>query len=73
MLAILDTDDLSAVRELEQLRIEATRQNDADVLGHCFTALLRHHRRESSYERIFGIRRISSYIATLMYVKECCA
>ena len=33
MLAILDTDDLSAVRELEQLRIEATRQNDADVLG----------------------------------------
>lgn len=33
MLAVLDTDDLSAVRELEQLRIEATRQNDADVLG----------------------------------------
>ena len=33
MLAILDTDELIAVRELEQLRIEATRQNDADVLG----------------------------------------
>lgn len=32
-LAILETDDLGAVRELEQLRIEATRQNDADVLG----------------------------------------
>ena len=33
MLAILDTDDLSAVRELKHLRIEATRRNDADVLA----------------------------------------
>jgi ketosteroid isomerase-like protein len=33
MLAILETDELSAVRELEQLRIEATRRNDADVLA----------------------------------------
>jgi SHS2 domain-containing protein len=33
MLAILETDDLKAVRELERLRIEATRQNDADVLA----------------------------------------
>jgi len=33
MLAILETDDLKAVRELEQLRIEATRQNDPDVLA----------------------------------------
>jgi hypothetical protein len=33
MLAKLDTDDLKAVRELERLRIEATRQNDADVLA----------------------------------------
>ena len=33
VLAIMDTDDLSTVRELEQLRIEATRQNDADVLA----------------------------------------
>jgi len=32
MLAILDTDDLSAVRELERLRIEATRQNDRGLL-----------------------------------------
>jgi hypothetical protein len=33
MLATLDTDDLKAVRELEQLRIKATRENDADVLA----------------------------------------
>ena len=33
VLAILDTDDLSAVRELKHLRIEATRRNDADVLA----------------------------------------
>ena len=33
MLAILDTDELSAVRELEQLRIEATRRTDAHVLA----------------------------------------
>ena len=33
MLAILETDDLKDVRELEQLRIEATRQNDPDVLA----------------------------------------
>jgi hypothetical protein len=33
MLALLDTDDLKAVRELERLRIEATRQNDPDVLA----------------------------------------
>ena len=32
-LAILDTDGLSAVRELKQLRIEATRRNDADLLA----------------------------------------
>ena len=32
MLATLDTDDLSAVRELERLRIEATRQNDRGLL-----------------------------------------
>ena len=36
MLATLDTDDLKAVRELEQLRIEATRRNDADVLAPLF-------------------------------------
>jgi hypothetical protein len=33
MLALLDTDHLKAVRELERLRIEATRQNDPDVLA----------------------------------------
>ena len=33
MLAMLETDDLKTVRELERLRIEATRQNDADVLA----------------------------------------
>ena len=33
MLAILETDDLKKVRELERLRIEATRQNDPDVLA----------------------------------------
>jgi hypothetical protein len=33
MLAMLDTDDLKTVRELERLRIEATRQNDPDVLA----------------------------------------
>jgi hypothetical protein len=33
MLAMLDRDDLKTVRELEQLRIEATRQNDPDVLA----------------------------------------
>ena len=31
MLAALETDDLKTVREHERLRIEATRQNDADV------------------------------------------
>ena len=36
MLASLDTDDLETVRELEQLRIEATRENDADVLAPLF-------------------------------------
>ena len=36
MLAMLDTDDLKAVRELERLRIEATRQNDPDVLAPLF-------------------------------------
>jgi hypothetical protein len=36
MLAILDNDDLRAVREQERLRIEATRQNDADVLAPLF-------------------------------------
>ncbi|MEO8454666.1 MAG: nuclear transport factor 2 family protein, partial [Sphingomicrobium sp.] len=38
MLAILETDDLKTVRELEQLRIEATRQNDADLLAPLFHA-----------------------------------
>jgi ketosteroid isomerase-like protein len=33
MLAIVGREDLNAVRELEQLRIEATRENDADVLA----------------------------------------
>lgn len=33
MFTILETDDLKAVRELERLRIEATRQNHADVLA----------------------------------------
>ena len=33
MLSILETADLKSVRELERLRIEATRQNDADVLA----------------------------------------
>jgi SHS2 domain-containing protein len=33
MLAALETDDLKTVREHERLRIEATRQNDADVLA----------------------------------------
>jgi hypothetical protein len=33
MLAIVETDDLKTVRELERLCIEATRQNDADVLA----------------------------------------
>ena len=33
MLALVDTDDLKTVRELERLRIEATRRNDADVLA----------------------------------------
>ena len=36
MLAMLDTDDLKTVRELERLRIEATRQNDPDVLAPLF-------------------------------------
>jgi len=36
MLATLATDDLRAVRELERLRIEATRQNDANVLAPLF-------------------------------------
>lgn len=33
MLTILETDDLKTVRELERLRIEATRRNDPDVLA----------------------------------------
>jgi hypothetical protein len=33
MLAMLETDDLKTVRELERVRIEATRQNDPDVLA----------------------------------------
>ena len=33
MLAILNTDNLDTVRELEQLRIQATRENDADALA----------------------------------------
>ena len=33
MLAIRETNDLATVRELEQLRIQATRENDADVLA----------------------------------------
>lgn len=33
MLAIVESKDLVAVRELEQLRIQATRENDAAVLG----------------------------------------
>jgi hypothetical protein len=33
MLAIVGREDLNAVRELERLRIEATRENDADVLA----------------------------------------
>jgi hypothetical protein len=33
MLATLETDGLRAVRELKQLRIEAARRNDADVLA----------------------------------------
>lgn len=33
MLAILGADGLRAVRELEQLRIEAARQDDADMLA----------------------------------------
>ena len=33
MLAIRETNDLATVRELEQLRIHATRENDADVLA----------------------------------------
>lgn len=33
MLAILETDELRAVRDVEQRRIEATRRNDADVLA----------------------------------------
>ena len=36
MLAIFETDDLKTVRELERLRIEATRQNDAEVLAPLF-------------------------------------
>ena len=33
MLTIVNRDDLSIVRTLEQLRIEATRENDADALS----------------------------------------
>jgi ketosteroid isomerase-like protein len=33
MLAVMGTDDLNTVRQLEQLRIQATRENDADVLA----------------------------------------
>ena len=40
MFALPGTDDLEAVRELEQLRIEATRQNDADMLAPLLDAQL---------------------------------
>ena len=33
MLAVMGTDDLNTVRQLEQLRIQATRENDANVLA----------------------------------------
>ena len=33
MLSHPETDDLKTVRELERLRIEATRRNDADMLA----------------------------------------
>lgn len=55
MLAILEADELRAVREVERLRIEATRQNDADVLA----PLLSVHRRVAKRFRPMANARLA--------------